>query len=262
MLGEQQSKPIHSSKQQEAFLKMTPPTSTPLRAALKTEFAVNMTCDSCIQKVETALSSIPNVTKHTTSLPTKSVTIESTTPPSILLRVLKSTGLATVLKGQSTVTGEHLGAAVCIFESFRGARGWAQNNNRGLARLVQVDESTCLVDVTVHGMQEGEHSVKIHECGDISGGSDTVGAALHDLGNIAVDKSGSGDLVVEHDGFKLWEVLGRSIVMEKLRKLEGERDDSDRVCGIIARSAGVFENPKSVCSCSGETLWEESRSRI
>lgn len=30
-------------------------------------------------------------------------------------------------------------------------------------------------------------------------------------------------------------------------------------CGIIARSAGLFENPKKVCTCSGVTLWEEKQ---
>lgn len=28
-------------------------------------------------------------------------------------------------------------------------------------------------------------------------------------------------------------------------------------CGIIARSAGLFENSKQICACDGVTLWEE-----
>ena len=28
-------------------------------------------------------------------------------------------------------------------------------------------------------------------------------------------------------------------------------------CGIIARSAGLFQNPKQNCSCDGLTIWEE-----
>lgn len=28
-------------------------------------------------------------------------------------------------------------------------------------------------------------------------------------------------------------------------------------CGIIARSAGLFQNPKQICACDGITLWEE-----
>lgn len=28
-------------------------------------------------------------------------------------------------------------------------------------------------------------------------------------------------------------------------------------CGIIARAAGLFQNPKQICSCDGLTIWEE-----
>ena len=28
-------------------------------------------------------------------------------------------------------------------------------------------------------------------------------------------------------------------------------------CGIISRSAGLFENTKKICACDGVTLWEE-----
>lgn len=28
-------------------------------------------------------------------------------------------------------------------------------------------------------------------------------------------------------------------------------------CGIIARSAGLFQNPKQICACDGLTIWEE-----
>ena len=33
-------------------------------------------------------------------------------------------------------------------------------------------------------------------------------------------------------------------------------------CGIIARSANVYENIKKVCACSGKTLWDERKSFI
>lgn len=28
-------------------------------------------------------------------------------------------------------------------------------------------------------------------------------------------------------------------------------------CGIIARSAGLFQNSKKFCACDGNTLWED-----
>ena len=31
------------------------------------------------------------------------------------------------------------------------------------------------------------------------------------------------------------------------------------MCGIIARSAGLFQNPKKVCTCDGVTVWDEAQ---
>ncbi|TPX56056.1 hypothetical protein PhCBS80983_g04833 [Powellomyces hirtus] len=234
-------------------------TAQQLQTPLRTEFAVDMHCDSCSHTVTSALSRITGITNLSISIPSKTVTIESTAPPSLLFKALRSTGLNTVLRGQSTTgSHSHLGAAVCIFESFRGAKGWAQHNNKGLARLVQVDGETCLVDVTIDGVTPGEHVVSIHECGDISGGCESTGKALTELGKVMVDASGRGDLVVEKRDVKVWDIIGRSIVIDAANQKATAEAGKDAVCGIIARSAGVFENPKSVCSCDGKTLWEEA----
>ena len=32
--------------------------------------------------------------------------------------------------------------------------------------------------------------------------------------------------------------------------------------GVIARSAGLFQNKKKICLCTGKTLWEESSSDL
>ncbi|KAJ3048267.1 copper chaperone [Rhizophlyctis rosea] len=170
--------------------------------------------------------------------------IEGTTPPSTLLHHIKSTGLTAVLRGQGSKS--HLGAAVCIFESFAGAKGWAQNNNKGLARLVQVDDENCLVDVTVHGVSPGQHTVAVHECGDISGGCATTGAAIASFGIVDVDENGKGNLVTESTDVKIWDLIGRSIVLDRKQEPgSGPVPGEEGVCGIIARSAGIFENPKS-----------------
>ncbi|TPX67774.1 hypothetical protein SpCBS45565_g03580 [Spizellomyces sp. 'palustris'] len=243
---------------------MTSPSTPPntLKTPLKTQFAVDLHCESCVKTVKTALSPLNGIRSLDISVPNKTVTIEATTPPSLLFRTLRSTGLNTILRGQSS-SAQHLGAAVCIFESFPGATGWAQTNNKGLARMVQVDDEICLVDVTVDGMPPGELSVSLHECGDISGGCESTGKALKEFGKLLVDASGRGDLVVESGDVKVWDVIGRSIVLENLQSSkQSEIPRSNSVCGIIARSAGVFENPKTVCSCSGKTLWQESTAHI
>jgi copper chaperone for superoxide dismutase len=41
-----------------------------------------------------------------------------------------------------------------------------------------------------------------------------------------------------------------------------EKNDEDTLVGVIARSAGVWDNDKTVCSCSGKTLWEERKDEV
>ncbi|XP_061525013.1 copper chaperone for superoxide dismutase-like isoform X1 [Phycodurus eques] len=63
------------------------------------------------------------------------------------------------------------------------------------------------------------------------------------------------------------DVIGRSLVVDAgaddlgrgghpLSELTGN-SGARLACGIIARSAGLFQNPKRVCACDGLTLWEE-----
>lgn len=33
------------------------------------------------------------------------------------------------------------------------------------------------------------------------------------------------------------------------------------MCGIVARSAGLFQNKKKVCTCDGITIWDEAAKR-
>ena len=59
------------------------------------------------------------------------------------------------------------------------------------------------------------------------------------------------------DHLKVWDVIGRSIcISQKPNSKHG--DSGERLaCGIIARSANVFQNMKKICSCSGKTIWDE-----
>ena len=45
-------------------------------------------------------------------------------------------------------------------------------------------------------------------------------------------------------------------------KAEPLKNDKDTVVGIIARSAGMWDNDKTVCSCTGKTLWEERKDEV
>ena len=80
-----------------------------------------------------------------------------------------------------------------------------------------------------------------------------------DLGNLQVDETGKGSLVGEVD-WRVWEMVGRGLVVEGM----GEKMERGNglVVGVVARSAGMWENEKVVCACSGKTVWEEREEMV
>jgi copper chaperone for superoxide dismutase len=141
---------------------------------------------------------------------------------------------------------------------------------RGLIRMVQVGPSMTVLDMTLRGVTPGTYNVTVRESGNISEGAATTGG-IWDLleakkeqpsrtakglfGTIEVGKSGLGSVFLNKP-IQIWEMIGRSIVVS--RKTEQfDKEDPDTLVGVIARSAGVWDNDKTVCSCSGKTVWEE-----
>ena len=206
--------------------------------------------------------------------------------PSQVSRALKGTGRTVIVRGQGVADGQgHSGAAVCIFDTYgNDPSQQIPKGTQGLARFVQIDEETCLIDLTVEGLSPGKHGVHIHELGDISRGWMSTGDHFNptdvdhgdpehghvgDLGNVEVDANGWGDLVVESNRVKVWDIIGRSMVISERQDDLGQGNTKESkwdgnsgpgiLCGIIARSAGAFENMKKVCACSGKTLWDEAR---
>jgi copper chaperone for superoxide dismutase len=146
---------------------------------------------------------------------------------------------------------------------------------RGLIRMVQVSPNLSLFDITIKGLSPGKYWASIRETGDISQGVITTGGIWRgskdekeakdetsvprgELGSITVALNGTGSAFTDRP-IQVWEMIGRSIVVSKQHQGEGnfEKNDEDTVMGVIARSAGVWDNDKTVCSCSGKTVWEE-----
>jgi copper chaperone for superoxide dismutase len=80
-----------------------------------------------------------------------------------------------------------------------------------------------------------------------------------ELGSLVVDKDGRGELVGEVD-WRVWEMVGRGIVVQRKADERGGGDGT--VVGVVARSAGLWENEKVVCGCSGKTVWEEREEMV
>lgn len=187
------------------------------------------------------------------------------------------------------------GAAVCILETYhrneKGGEalvlasaseaategsGVSDREVRGLARMVQVSPTTTLVDLTVRGVAPGTYSASIREYGDLKLGATSTGPVWAGgdgttqprgiLGTIQIGTNGRGAVFLDHP-FQVWEVIGHAMVISKQQ--EGESDtqaelanDENTVVGVIARSAGMWDNDKTVCSCTGKTLWEERKDEV
>ncbi|KAG0197729.1 hypothetical protein BGX28_008775 [Mortierella sp. GBA30] len=261
------------------------------QSEFKTEFAVEMTCDSCVKDVKNVLEGAEGIKKFDIDLKEQRVVVEGNAPPSVVSRLLKNTGKTVIVRGSGVAQGAHSGAAVCILDIHQEDHTITTlpgtKKPYGLVRFLQVNNETCVIDATVQGLSPGRHGIHIHELGDTSGGSATTGPHFNptgvahgdhetghvgDLGNIEVDEKGWGDLVLESKRIKVWDIIGRSMVVTEKKDDLGrgaammsstskEDGNSGRgiICGIIARSAGVFENAKKICDCSGTTLWEEAR---
>ena len=80
-----------------------------------------------------------------------------------------------------------------------------------------------------------------------------------ELGSLIVENDGRGELVGEVE-WRVWEMVGRGLVVQP--QIGERRDEYETVVGVVARSAGMWENEKVVCGCSGKTVWEEREEMV
>lgn len=162
------------------------------------------------------------------------------------------------------------------------ARSESDRNVRGLARMVQVSPAVTLVDLTLRGVAPGTYHATIREYGDLKDGAASTGpvwsgtaTAAHklanqsksrprgSLGTFEVGADGRGSVFLDQP-FQIWEIIGHAMVVSPRDESDGTplANDVNTVAGVIARSAGVWDNDKMVCSCTGKTLWEERRDGV
>lgn len=137
--------------------------------------------------------------------------------------------------------------------------------------MVQVGSNTTLVDLSIKGLAPGTYHATVRSSGDITNGAASTGGiweAIKALGGFSKARGSFGTLEVGQDGrgsafidrpFAVWEIIGRSMVVSRTAEGPFATDDPNTLVGVIARSAGVWDNDKTVCACSGKTVWEERK---
>ena len=234
--------------------------------AYQATFSVPMHCDACIENISTALSKLPGIQQTEFSLPKQLLTTTSTTPPSTIISTIQDTGRTAILRGSGKVNS----AAVCILETPPPPTPPSvpeASPVRGLARLIELSDRITLLDMTLTGLPTGTYNASIRQGGDISDVPRSMGGVFTglegdktgNLGFLEVDATGKGSLVAEVE-WRVWEMVGRGVVVERTGEEKDRRNGF--VVGVVARSAGVWENEKVVCACSGKTVWEEREEMV
>ncbi|XP_075268416.1 copper chaperone for superoxide dismutase [Opisthocomus hoazin] len=251
-------------------------TAEPDGSCCRLEFAVQMRCQSCAEAVRAALQGAPGVRLLELRLASQTLLVETTAPAKRVRELLEHSGRRAVLRGAGGCGDGGLGSAVAALAGPAAARG--------LVRFVQLTPTRCLVEGEVGGLPPGPHGLHVHEFGDLSRPCDSCGDHYNpdgdrhggpqdqhrhvgDLGNIWADAEGRASFRMEDLRLKVWDIIGRSVVVAAgeddlgrgSHPLSGVTGNSGPglACGVVARSAGLFQNPKRVCSCDGRTLWEE-----
>ncbi|CDK24613.1 unnamed protein product [Kuraishia capsulata CBS 1993] len=213
-------------------------------------YAVPLSCESCVNSVSKALGTVEGIKTFNVDLQKQQVSVEASVAPSAIIQAIQTTGRDAIIRGAGNLNS----AAVCILESF--AEEDSANPVRGLARIVSVGPSKVLIDLSLNGLPKGTYFPTFRASGNIWKGALTTGDSILDLDPIAVDRPANGSFSGQYfikAPASIADLVGRSMAISTAK---GQVFDGSLV-GVIARSAGVWENDKKVCSCTGKTVWQE-----
>ncbi|KAJ5907459.1 hypothetical protein N7495_000141 [Penicillium taxi] len=235
----------------------------------QTTFAVPMTCEGCVKDISSSLYKLDGINKVDANIKDQLLFIEGTAAPSSIVTAIQETGRDAILRGSGTTNS----SAVCILETHSTN---FSNKIRGLARMVEVSSNITLVDLTINGLSPGKYVATIREAGDISQGAASTGGIWDSLktavlgsekeprgifGTVDVNEKGHGNVFLDRP-VAIWELIGRSMVVSSTAEGPFRREDENTIVGVIARSAGVWDNDKMVCSCSGKNVWQERQDQV
>ncbi|GLV43239.1 uncharacterized protein CBL_14081 [Carabus blaptoides fortunei] len=173
--------------------------------ASKVEFAVQITCESCVEVIKNSLKDVEGIKSVDVQLENESVVVESTLATDKILEILESTGRKAVIKGYAGSI-----AGVVIIEC-------GSIDIKGVIRFMQITSDTCIVDGTIDGMEAVPHSICVHECGDISQACKSVGSLFIPenspdknsgiLGTVIPDKDGRASFRFTNNNIHLSDII-------------------------------------------------------
>ncbi|XP_059641039.1 copper chaperone for superoxide dismutase, chloroplastic/cytosolic [Cornus florida] len=222
---------------------------------LLTEFMVDMKCEGCVNAVKNKIQTVNGVKNVEVDLSNQVVRVLGSSPVKTMTEALEQTGRKARLIGQGVPEDFLISAAVA---EFKGPVIF------GVVRLAQVNMELARIEANFSGLSPGKHGWSINEFGDLTKGAASTGKAfnpgnnmaeqepLGDLGTLNVDESGEAFFSGVKQKLRVADLIGRSIAVYGSE----DRSDPGLTAAVIARSAGVGENYKKLCTCDGTTIWE------
>ncbi|XP_021318766.1 copper chaperone for superoxide dismutase, chloroplastic isoform X2 [Sorghum bicolor] len=223
---------------------------------LTTEFMVDMKCEGCVTAVKNKLQTLEGIKNIEVDLSNQVVRVLGSLPVKTMLDALHQTGRDARLIGQGNPNDFLVSAAVA---EFKGPVIF------GVVRLAQVNMELARVEATFSGLSPGKHGWSINQFGDLTRGAESTGNVynppdhlsnkpLGDLGTLEAGENGEAHFSGPKEKLRVVDLIGRSIALYATE----DRSDPGIAAAVIARSAGVGENYKKLCTCDGVTIWESS----
>ncbi|KAK2664717.1 hypothetical protein Ddye_003291 [Dipteronia dyeriana] len=223
---------------------------------LLTEYMVDMKCEGCVNAVKNKLQTVNGVLNVEVDLSNQVVRILGCSPVKTMTEALEQTGRKARLIGQGVPDEFLVTAAVAEFKG---------PDIFGVVRFAQVNMELARIEANFNGLSPGKHGWSINEFGDLTKGAASTGKVynpisiaakepLGDLRTLEVDDKGEAFFSSVKVKLRVADLIGRSIVVYG----SADKSDSGVTAAVIARSAGVGENYKKICSCDGTTIWESS----
>ncbi|KAM0836870.1 hypothetical protein ACQ4PT_062031 [Festuca glaucescens] len=223
---------------------------------LTTEFMVDMKCEGCVTAVKNRLQTLEGIKNIEVDLSNQVVRVLGSLPVKTMLDALHQTGRDARLIGQGNPDDFLVSAAVA---EFKGPVIF------GVVRLAQVNMELTRVEATFSGLSPGKHGWSINEFGNLTNGAESTGKVynppdylsnkpLGDLGTLEAGENGEAQFSGSKEKLRVVDLIGRSVALYATK----DRSDSGIAAAVVARSAGVGENYKKLCTCDGVTIWESS----
>ena len=211
----------------------------------KVEFAVKIKGTECVEKVKNKLieqaklseSSINSVIDDNEAR----IVINSSVAWNQLHEIIESCGFESALVGFSDQS------AVGIIDKGN------TTDIKGVFRFCSIpNKKGIVIDGVVDGLAKSkDHFLSIYEYGDISDGCKNLGEVYQNAAySIKSSNTGRSTIRTIDNNLSIPDLIGRGVCIS-------DSQNEKLACGVISRSAGIFENFKRICVCSGKLLWEE-----